>query len=152
MFKDLAPAVKKETLRVAVVTAALIVIMWIAFGIGHAVSPEQIPFNYTVILGGLGGGFIAVLNFFMMGVTVQKVAGTENEDDARAKMRMSYSQRMLLQIPAVHGIIHHIDSHTLTGKVRICYRIHFLPDLLDPFEKLCVLHVNLSSPRMKGLI
>ena len=82
----------------AVVTAALIVIMWIAFGIGHAVSPEQIPFNYTVILGGLGGGFIAVLNFFMMGVTVQKVAGTENEDDARAKMRMSYSQRMLLQI------------------------------------------------------
>lgn len=98
MFKDLAPAVKKETLRVAVVTAALIVIMWITFGIGHAVSPEQIPFNYTVILGGLGGGFIAVLNFFMMGVTVQKVAGTENEDDARAKMRMSYSQRMLLQI------------------------------------------------------
>jgi len=98
MFKDLAPAVKKETLRVAVVTAALIVIMWVAFGIGHAVSPGQIPFNYTVILGGLGGGFIAVLNFFMMGVTVQKVAGTENEDDARAKMRMSYSQRMLLQI------------------------------------------------------
>ena len=98
MFKDLALAVRKETLRVAVVSAALIVIMWIAFGIGHAVSPEQIPFNYTVILGGLGGGFIAVLNFFMMGVTVQKVAGTENEDDARAKMRMSYSQRMLLQI------------------------------------------------------
>lgn len=98
MFKNLAPAVKKETFRVAVVTAALLVIMWIVFGVGHAVSPDQIPFNYTVILGGLGGSLIAVLNFFMMGLTVQKVASTENEDDARARMKASYSQRMMLQI------------------------------------------------------
>ena len=98
MFKNLAPAVKKETFRVAVVTAALLVIMWIVFGVGHAVSPDQIPFNYTVILGGLGGSLVAVLNFFMMGLTVQKVASTENEDDARARMKASYSQRMMLQI------------------------------------------------------
>ena len=47
--------------------------------------PEKVPFDYTVILGGLGGGAVAVLNFFLMGLTVQKAAACEDEGSARMR-------------------------------------------------------------------
>ena len=95
---DIQPAVKKETKRVALVTAGGVVFMWIVFGVFHGVNPESIPFDYTVILGGLVGGLVAVLNFFLMGLTVQKVAAQANEDTAITQMKASYRQRLLLQI------------------------------------------------------
>lgn len=98
MFRDIQPTVKKETKKVAVMTVVGIVIMWAAFGILHMAMPEKIPFDYTVILGGIGGGLIAVLNFFLMGIAVQKVVAAEDEDTARMKMKASYSQRMMLQV------------------------------------------------------
>lgn len=98
MFRDIQPTVKKETKRVAVMTVVGIVVMWAAFGILHMAMPEKIPFDYTVILGGIGGGFVAVLNFFLMGIAVQKVVAAEDEDTARMKMKASYSQRMMLQM------------------------------------------------------
>ena len=70
LFKDLAPAIKKETKRVGIFTFSGVVVMWIVFVILHACMPEKVPFDYTVILGGFLGGLIAVLNFFLMGVTV----------------------------------------------------------------------------------
>lgn len=98
IFRDIQPAVKKETKRVTVITAVGVAVMWIGFGIFHWIFPEKVPFDYTVFLGGLGGGLIAVLNFFLMGLTVQKVASSEDEEKARLKMKASYSQRMLLQM------------------------------------------------------
>ena len=98
IFADIQPAVRKETRHVAIGTGICVVLMWVVFAILHAVTPEQIPFDYTVILGGLGGGIIAVLNFFLMGLTVQKVVSLEDEGQARTKMKASYSQRMLLQL------------------------------------------------------
>lgn len=95
---DIQPAVKKETKRVALVTAGGVVFMWIVLGVFHGVNPESIPFDYTVILGGLVGGLVAVLNFFLMGLTVQKVAAQANEDTAITQMKASYRQRLLLQI------------------------------------------------------
>ncbi len=74
IFGEVQPAVKKETGHVAVYTAIGAVLMWVIFGILHGVMPEKVPFDYTVFLGGIGGGLIAVLNFFLMGLTVQKVA------------------------------------------------------------------------------
>lgn len=97
-FDNIQPAVKTETKKVAVGTLAGVVLMWGVFGILHAVNPESVPFDYTVILGGLGGGVIAVLNFFLMGLTVQKVVSFEDEGMARNKMKASYSQRMMLQL------------------------------------------------------
>ena len=47
--------------------------------------------------GGICGGIVAVLNFFLMGVTVQKVTDLENEADARNMMKASYSRRMMMQ-------------------------------------------------------
>lgn len=98
VWKDVQPAVKKETKRVAVMTCAGVVLMWIAFVVFHGITPESVPFNYTVILGGLCGGIVAVLNFFLMGLTVQKVAAQSDEDTARTQMRVSYRQRLMLQI------------------------------------------------------
>lgn len=98
IFGEVQPAVKKETGHVAVYTAIGAVLMWGIFGILHGVMPEKVPFDYTVFLGGIGGGLIAVLNFFLMGLTVQKVAVSTDEDAARMKMKASYSQRMLLQM------------------------------------------------------
>ena len=42
----------------------------------------------------LGGGF-AVLNFFLLGLTVQKMAGDPNEKKGKLVLQLSYSLRML---------------------------------------------------------
>ena len=91
LLKDLAPAVRKETKRVSIFTFSGVAVMWIAFAVLHACIPEKIPFDHTVILAGLIGGFIAALNFFLMGVTVQKVSAETNEDNARLRMKASHS-------------------------------------------------------------
>lgn len=52
MFADVQPAVKKETRKVAIGTLICVALMWAVFGIGHAVVPEKIPFDYTVFLAG----------------------------------------------------------------------------------------------------
>lgn len=98
LWSNAQPAVKKETKRIALATCSGTIVMWIVFGILHLIMPAKVPFDYTVILGGLGGTFVAVLNFFMMGMTVQKVAASTDEDAARMRMKASYSQRMLLQM------------------------------------------------------
>ena len=59
------PAVRKETEHVMVYTAAGVAVMWCVFLALHLVMPEKVPFDYTVILGGLFGGAVAVLNFFL---------------------------------------------------------------------------------------
>ncbi|MBS6193998.1 MAG: hypothetical protein KH828_00275 [Clostridiales bacterium] len=97
-FHDVQPAVKKETKRVAVSTITGVILMWIGFAVLHGIFPEKVPLDYTVFLGGIGGGAIAVLNFFLMGLTVQKVAASADEEMARMQMKASYSRRMLLQM------------------------------------------------------
>ena len=97
-MQELSPAVKKETIHVAAATAVLTVLMWIVFFVLHRMMPEQVPFDYRVILGGLGGCLVAVLNFFLMGLTVQQVVNTEDEDLAGKRMKASYSRRMMMQM------------------------------------------------------
>ena len=103
MFANVQPAVRKETKKVAIGTLVCVVLMWAVFGIGHLVNPSQIPFDYTVILAGAIGGIIAVLNFFLMGLTVQKVVAMEDDKQAAMKMKASYTQRMMVQI--IWGIL-----------------------------------------------
>ena len=93
-----AEAVKKETRNIAVSEIIGVAIMLFAFFILHKLIPGgKVPFDYRVVLAGIVGGGIAVLNFFLMGITVQKVAETEDEQAAVRKMRTSYTYRMLLQ-------------------------------------------------------
>ena len=53
--------------------------------------------DITVLFGNLLGGFCAVLNFFLMGITVQK-ALTKEEKEARDVIKLSQTLRMLMQL------------------------------------------------------
>ena len=98
IFDKVQPAVKKETRRVAMITAVGLVLMWILFAGLHFAMPDKVPLDYTVFLGGIGGGLIAVLNFFLMGLAVQKAASATDEGTARMKLKASYSQRFLMMM------------------------------------------------------
>ena len=98
LLENVQPAVKKETKRVVMITGAGLILMWILFAILHFTMPDKVPFDYTVILGGIGGGVIAVLNFFLMGLAVQKAASASDEGTARMKLKASYSQRFMMMI------------------------------------------------------
>lgn len=51
--------------------------------------------NYTVLLGNLISGAAAILNFFLMGITVQAAAETD-EKTARGKMKLSHTLRTFM--------------------------------------------------------
>ncbi len=100
----LQPAVKTETGKIALGTGIGVLIMYAVFLILHLIVPEDAPFNlavpfdYKVILGGIGGFLVAVGNFFWMAVTVQKVASIEDDKQARSTMGVSYRYRTLMQL------------------------------------------------------
>ena len=98
ILDNVQPAVKKETKRVVKITAVGLILMWILFAVLHFTMPDKVPLDYTVFLGGIGGGAVAVLNFFLMGLAVQKAASASDEGTARMKLKASYSQRFLRQI------------------------------------------------------
>ncbi len=97
-LKNIQSALRRETVHVGIYTLLGLVVMWIVFWILHILMPERVPFDYTVILGGVGGGIVAVLNFFWMGLTIQNAALMSDQDNARGRIRASYSRRMLLQM------------------------------------------------------
>lgn len=121
IFSDIQPAVKKETKRIALATGAGVILMILVFFALHMGMPEKVPFDYTVILGGIGGGLIAVLNFFLMGLTVQKIASGLSEEDARMRMKASYSQRMLLQAVWIVAAIAAPCFHFVAGIVPLLF-------------------------------
>ena len=96
-------AVKKETVNIAIGTGIGVLIMFSVFFVLHLVIPKDapfgwtVPFDYKVILGGIGGFLVAVGNFFWMAITVQKVASIEDEDQAKRTMGVSYRYRTMLQ-------------------------------------------------------
>ena len=96
-------AVKKETAKIAIGTGIGVLIMFVVFFVLHMVIPEDapfgwsVPFDYKVILGGIGGFLVAVGNFFWMAITVQKVASIEDEERAKRTMGVSYRYRTMLQ-------------------------------------------------------
>ncbi len=92
------PAVKKETSRIAAGTAILTLLMFVAFLILHRLWPEIVPFNFKVILSGILGAVVAAGNFFLMGLTVQKVTSAETEDAAYKAMKASYRFRTASQL------------------------------------------------------
>ena len=98
ILDNVQPAVKKETKRVVKITAVGLILMWILFAVLHFTMPDKVPLDYTVFLGGIGGGAVAVLNFFLMGLAVQKAASASDEGTARMQLKASYSQRFLMQI------------------------------------------------------
>jgi hypothetical protein len=80
--KKVDQTVRRETLYITAVVLILSVLMQAVFLIIR-------QWDYTVLLGNLLGGGVAVLNFFLMGLTVQKAT---SEDEKRAKTVMHTSQ------------------------------------------------------------
>ena len=81
-------AVKRETCYIAVFTLILSCLMEAVYLIAGF-------WDYTVILGNLLGAGGSVLNFFLMGLTIQK-AVQEEEKQAKTRMRLSHTLRMLV--------------------------------------------------------
>lgn len=100
----LQPAVKAETGKIALWTGLGVLIMFAVFFVLHMVIPKDwtpfhynVPFDYKVILGGIGGFLVAVGNFFGMALTVQKVTSMDDDKAARLAMAASYRNRFMLQ-------------------------------------------------------
>ena len=92
-MKKTDPTVRKETIYIAVWTVILSVFI-------HSVFLILKKWDLTVLYGNLFGIFIAVLNFFLMGRTVQSALG-KDEKDAKNTMKLSQSLRYLMIIAAV---------------------------------------------------
>ena len=83
--------VKKEAGYIAagtVLLSALVQIVWAVF----------FDYDLSVFIGGLWGGAVAILNFILMGITVQKVASEPDQLSAKRRMQASYQFRMMLTI------------------------------------------------------
>lgn len=88
-------ASKKEIKRIAVGTAAFDVLLIAGlfllsqFGLG--------TFDYKVFLGALGGSIVAIVNFTVMCLTIQKATGISDQKQMKSFIQGSYNGRLLLQ-------------------------------------------------------
>ena len=90
MMKKIDPTVWKETKYIAgcvVILSALMEMIFLVIG----------KWDYSVLLGNLLGGAVAVGNFFLMGLTVQN-ALNKDEKGAKATLKLSQTYRNLLLI------------------------------------------------------
>ena len=91
----LQPASLREVKRIACGTAVggamLIAVMFAlsAAGIG--------TFDYRVIVGAIGGCIVAVINFAMMCITIQRAVNIGDQKTMKAFVQGSYNGRLLLQ-------------------------------------------------------
>lgn len=91
----LQPASKKEIKRIAIGTGAFDLILLAAL---FVLSLEGLlTFNYTVFLGILVGSCVAILNFTIMCLTIQKATGIEDQKQMKAFIQGSYNGRLMLQ-------------------------------------------------------
>ena len=92
-MKEIDKTVRRETQYVAVWVILLSALMQAVFLIiGH--------WDVSVLLGNLLTGAISILNFFLLGLTVQR-ALERAEKDAKSLMRLSQSLRMLMLFAAL---------------------------------------------------
>lgn len=86
----LEPAVKKQTIYVATWVIILSVFMQSVFlVIGK--------WDYTVLLGNILSAFASILNFLLLGITVQKSL-TKSPEDAKKAIKASQGLRMVMMV------------------------------------------------------
>lgn len=88
MLAKIDPTVKRMTIYIAVCTLVLSVLM-------EAVYLVIGAWHFGVLWGNLMGVFVAVLNFFLMGLSIQRSL-TLAPEDASKFMRLSQSLRLLM--------------------------------------------------------
>jgi len=91
----LQPASKKEIKRIAIGTGVCDLIL---LAVLFVLSLEGLlAFNYTVFLGILVGSCVAILNFTIMCLTIQKATGIDDQKQMKAFIQGSYNGRLMLQ-------------------------------------------------------
>ena len=91
----LQPASKKEIKRIAMGTGVCDLIL---LAVLFVLSLEGLlTFNYTVFLGILVGSCVAILNFTIMCLTIQKATGIGDQKQMKAFIQGSYNGRLMLQ-------------------------------------------------------
>lgn len=99
-------SIVKQTKRVGFGVAILYALMLAVYAVLGR-------FSLAVLLGGMLGGGYGTLNFFLLGMTIQKAAAMKDENMARLKIKSSYSTRMIgmvllavlsFAIPFIDGI------------------------------------------------
>ncbi len=88
-------SVKQETLFILYVTVILSMLLQAVFLIVY-----RKDWNYTMLLGNVLGAFTGVLNFFLLGLTVQSAIEKEqkNKNDGQKFMRLSKTLRFIMII------------------------------------------------------
>lgn len=88
-------ASKKEIKRIAKGTAVCDLIL---LAVLFVLSLEGLlTFNYTVLLGTLIGSCVAILNFTIMCLTIQKATEIDEQKQMKAFIQGSYNGRLMLQ-------------------------------------------------------
>lgn len=91
----LQPASRKEIKRIAIgssiCTLLLVAVMFLLSLVGAG------SFDYRVIIGALGGCLVAILNFTIMCLTIQKAVNIAEKKTMKAFIQGSYNGRLLLQ-------------------------------------------------------
>lgn len=121
--------VRRETAYIAAWVVGLSVIMEIVFLVSGF-------WNYTVPLGNLLSAFAAILNFFLMGLTVQR-AVLEDKKKAANRIKLSQMLRLLMLFAAA-----------AVGVFVPCF--HFLAALIPLFfPRIAILFRPLLKKRKK---
>lgn len=135
----LQPASKKEIGRIALGSLVCLALM---VGVFFGLSLLGVgTFDYTVILGGVVGSGVAVLNFALLCLTVQKVAGMENGKPLKARVQLSYHLRLIFQavwivvaflVPAFHVLAAAIP---LLFPTLVLYTLQIQGKLVTPSDR-----------------
>jgi len=88
-------ATSRELTRIAAGTLILTGIMLAVFGL--LASLGAVSFTAWLALSAAGGAVVAILNFGWLCLTVQAVAEDAQETRAKARMRVSYHARLMMQ-------------------------------------------------------
>lgn len=91
----LQPASKREIKRIAVGSALCLVLMIAVFALLSLL--KIVAFDYTIVLASFCGTLIAIGNFTLLCLTIQKAADIEDEKQRKGQLQVSYNGRLLFQ-------------------------------------------------------
>lgn len=92
---QLDPVVKKELRFIALAALICSVLVQVGFWL-VSLWVEAVSWDYTVALGGVLGYILAVFNFFLMCLAVQRSVSDPDPRHAQLAMKASYTRRMLM--------------------------------------------------------
>ena len=115
----LQPASRREIKRIAIGTAIFAVLQIGVFFLLSLVGTGT--FDYRVILGTAGGSVIAVINFTVMCLTIQKAVTISEKKAMKAFIQGSYNGRLALQALWVVICIIVPQIHTLAGAAPLLF-------------------------------